>query len=107
MQAKEYFERLIEITPEDPIAWYNLAEVYEQLSSTTKRLEKIDILSKFLKHLNDVKNIIQSSNNLLTFATFFILLMSFIIIRFKLFSELSNSMYYSGLLTIILAVCFP
>ena len=29
MQAKDYFERLIEITPEDPIAWYNLAGVYE------------------------------------------------------------------------------
>lgn len=31
----------------------DLAEVYEQLSSTTKRLEKIDILSRFLKHLSD------------------------------------------------------
>ena len=28
-----------------------LAELYEDLSSTTKRLEKIDILSKFLEHL--------------------------------------------------------
>ena len=33
MQAKDYFERLIEITPEDPIAWYNLAGVYEQLDN--------------------------------------------------------------------------
>jgi len=30
-----------------------LAEVYEELSSTTKRLEKIDILSKFLKTLSE------------------------------------------------------
>jgi len=30
-----------------------LAELYEELSSTTKRLEKTDILSKFLKHLNE------------------------------------------------------
>lgn len=30
-----------------------LAEVYEELSSTTKRLEKIDILSKFLKQLTE------------------------------------------------------
>ncbi|RMH36961.1 MAG: tetratricopeptide repeat protein [Nitrospirae bacterium] len=31
LQAKDYFERLIEITPDDPIAWYNLAGVYEKL----------------------------------------------------------------------------
>jgi superkiller protein 3 len=31
LQAKEYFERLIEISSEDPIAWYNLAGVYEKL----------------------------------------------------------------------------
>jgi len=30
-----------------------LADLYEKLSSTTKRLEKIDILSKFLKHLSE------------------------------------------------------
>src|SRR3989344_3688609 len=30
-----------------------LAELYEQLGSTTKRLEKIDILSKFLKNLHE------------------------------------------------------
>jgi len=30
-----------------------LADLYEELSSTTKRLEKIDILSKFLKHLSE------------------------------------------------------
>jgi len=30
-----------------------LIELYEELSSTTKRLEKIDILSKFLKQLNE------------------------------------------------------
>lgn len=30
-----------------------LAELYESLSSTTKRLEKIDILSKFLGHLSE------------------------------------------------------
>jgi len=30
-----------------------LAELYEELSSTTKRLEKIDILSKFLKNLSE------------------------------------------------------
>jgi hypothetical protein len=28
-----------------------LAEVYEDLSSTTKRLEKIEILAKFLKEI--------------------------------------------------------
>ena len=33
-----------------------LAEVYEELSSTTKRLEKIDILSKFLKSVKDSDN---------------------------------------------------
>ena len=33
-----------------------LAELYEELSSTTKRLEKIDILSKFLKHISDEDN---------------------------------------------------
>ena len=33
MKAREYFERLIELTPEDPIAWYNLAGVYEQLDN--------------------------------------------------------------------------
>ena len=30
-----------------------LAELYEELSSTTKRLEKTEILSRFLKHLSD------------------------------------------------------
>lgn len=30
-----------------------LAEFYEEVSSTTKRLEKIDIVSKFLKHLDE------------------------------------------------------
>lgn len=30
-----------------------LAELYENLGSTTKRLEKIDILSKFLEHLSE------------------------------------------------------
>ena len=30
-----------------------LANLYEELSSTTKRLEKIDILSKFLEDLNE------------------------------------------------------
>lgn len=33
--------------------YLKLAELYESLSSTTKRLEKIDILSKFLKELPD------------------------------------------------------
>ena len=33
--------------------YLKLAELYEELSSTTKRLEKIDILSKFLKHLSE------------------------------------------------------
>ncbi len=33
MQAKECLERLIEVTPEDPVAWYNLAGVYEQLDN--------------------------------------------------------------------------
>ena len=33
ISAKDYFERLIELTPEDPIAWYNLAGVYEQLDN--------------------------------------------------------------------------
>ena len=31
LEAKDYFERLIEISSEDPIAWYNLAGVYEKL----------------------------------------------------------------------------
>jgi len=30
-----------------------LTEIYEQLSSTTKRLEKIEMLSRFLKHIPD------------------------------------------------------
>jgi DNA ligase-1 len=30
-----------------------LAELYESLGSTTKRLEKIDVLSKFLRHLSE------------------------------------------------------
>ncbi len=33
--------------------YLKLAELYEELSNTTKRLEKIDILSKFLKHLSE------------------------------------------------------
>src|SRR3989344_378662 len=33
-----------------------LAEVYEELSSTTKRLEKIDILSKFMKNISESDN---------------------------------------------------
>tara|TARA_Y100000310_G_scaffold328062_1_gene395481 strand:- start:24353 stop:26059 length:1707 start_codon:yes stop_codon:yes gene_type:complete len=33
--------------------YQKLAQLYEDLSSTTKRLEKIDILSKFLKHLDE------------------------------------------------------
>lgn len=33
--------------------YQKLSELYEELSSTTKRLEKIDILSKFLKHLHE------------------------------------------------------
>jgi len=33
--------------------YQKLAELYEELSGTTKRLEKIDILSKFLKHLSE------------------------------------------------------
>jgi len=33
--------------------YLKLAELYESLSSTTKRLEKIDILSKFLKEISD------------------------------------------------------
>jgi len=33
MKAKDYLERLIEVTPEDPMAWYNLAIVYEQLDN--------------------------------------------------------------------------
>ena len=33
--------------------YLKLAELYEELSSTTKRLEKIKILSKFLKHLSE------------------------------------------------------
>ena len=36
--------------------YQKLAELYEELSSTTKRLEKIDILSKFLKHIPDEDN---------------------------------------------------
>lgn len=34
--------------------YLKLAELYEALSSTTKRLEKIDILSKFLKELSEL-----------------------------------------------------
>ena len=33
--------------------YLKLAELYDSLSSTTKRLEKTDILSKFLKELSD------------------------------------------------------
>jgi cupin superfamily acireductone dioxygenase involved in methionine salvage len=33
--------------------YLKLAELYESLSSTTKRLEKTEILSKFLKELSD------------------------------------------------------
>ena len=35
-----------------------LVEVYEDLSSTTKRLKKIDILSDFLKKLRKKENYI-------------------------------------------------
>lgn len=33
MKAKDYLERLIEVTPEDPVAWFHLAGVYEQLDN--------------------------------------------------------------------------
>ena len=33
MEAKDYYERLVEITPDDPIAWYNLAGVYIELDN--------------------------------------------------------------------------
>ena len=33
MEAKSFYERLVEITPEDPIAWYNLAGVYVELDN--------------------------------------------------------------------------
>ncbi len=33
MDAKGYYERLVEITPDDPIAWYNLAGVYVELDN--------------------------------------------------------------------------
>lgn len=33
--------------------YQKLAKIYEELASTTKRLEKIDILSRFLKEIND------------------------------------------------------
>jgi len=33
--------------------YLKLSQLYDKLSSTTKRLEKIDILSKFLKHLSE------------------------------------------------------
>ncbi|MEK6817494.1 MAG: hypothetical protein AABX80_01705, partial [Nanoarchaeota archaeon] len=33
--------------------YQELAELYKQLESTTKRLEKTEILSKFLKKLSD------------------------------------------------------
>ncbi len=36
--------------------YQKLAELYEELSSTTKRLEKIEILSKFLVHVSDEDN---------------------------------------------------
>ena len=36
--------------------YLKLAQLYEELSSTTKRLEKIKILSKFLKHVSDKDN---------------------------------------------------
>jgi len=35
------------------VRYLKLAELYEQLSSTTKRLEKIKILAKFLEHLSE------------------------------------------------------
>ncbi len=34
--------------------YLKLSELYEELSCTTKRLEKIKILSKFLKHLAEL-----------------------------------------------------
>lgn len=33
MDAKGYYERLVEITQDDPIAWYNLAGVYVELDN--------------------------------------------------------------------------
>lgn len=33
MEAKDYYERLVEITPDDPMAWYNLAGVYVELDN--------------------------------------------------------------------------
>jgi len=33
MEAKGYYERLVEITPDDPMVWYNLAGVYVELDN--------------------------------------------------------------------------
>ena len=33
MDAKGFYERLVEITPDDPMAWYNLAGVYVELDN--------------------------------------------------------------------------
>jgi superkiller protein 3 len=33
MDGKSYYERLVEVTPDDPIAWYNLAGVYAELDN--------------------------------------------------------------------------
>jgi superkiller protein 3 len=33
LEAKNYYERLVEITPDDPIAWYNIAGVYVELDN--------------------------------------------------------------------------
>ena len=32
-KSKNYYERLVEITPDDPMAWYNLAGVYVELDN--------------------------------------------------------------------------
>jgi len=37
MEAKGYYERLVEITPDDPMAWYNLAGVYVELDNPRSR----------------------------------------------------------------------
>ncbi len=70
MDAKGYYERLVEVTPEDPVAWYNLAGVYAELDNpAVSDYNTIDMAMQcYLKVLElDPKNL-ESSFKLMEIA---------------------------------------
>ncbi|WNM60177.1 tetratricopeptide repeat protein [Candidatus Nitrospira allomarina] len=70
LEAKEYFERLIEISPEDPIAWYNLAGVYEKLDDpNVSDFNTIDMaMQAYMKVLQFDPSHLESSFKLMEIA---------------------------------------